>query len=54
MGFDTAIMMEMMRDIAGKVEAVIMKAKAQLPNDFPAHIRDSILNGLTDRVKCIA
>jgi serine/threonine-protein kinase HipA len=46
-------MMEMMRDIADKVEPVIMKVNAQLPNDFPAHIRDSILNGLTDRIKRI-
>jgi serine/threonine-protein kinase HipA len=48
-GFDTGIMMEMMRDIADKVEAVVVKVKAQLPNDFPVHIRDPILNGLTDR-----
>ncbi len=53
-GFDTGIMMEMMRDIADKVEAVVVKVKAQLPDDFPPHIQDSILNGLTDRIKRIA
>ncbi len=48
-GFDTATMADIMNEIANSVDSVITKVKLQLPQDFPVHIRDTILDGLLDR-----
>jgi serine/threonine-protein kinase HipA len=53
LAFDTAIMMEIMLDFANMAEVLVVKVKVQLPDDFPAHIRDSILNDLINLVKRI-
>ena len=50
-GFDTQTMTAILREVADSVDDVIMRVKAQLPGDFPVHIRDSILDGLKDRAK---
>lgn len=50
-GFDPQTMTAILREVADSVDDVIMRVKAQLPGDFPVHIRDSILNGLKDRAK---
>ncbi|CAM4323571.1 Serine/threonine-protein kinase HipA [Shewanella livingstonensis] len=48
-GFDTATMADIMNEIANSVDSVITKVNSKLPQDFPVHIRDTILDGLKDR-----
>ncbi|ACA84795.1 type II toxin-antitoxin system HipA family toxin [Shewanella woodyi] len=48
-GFDTEVMAAILIEIEDRVDEVIDKVKAQLPEDFPSHIRDSILDGLKER-----
>ncbi|MBV7317257.1 type II toxin-antitoxin system HipA family toxin [Shewanella sp. NIFS-20-20] len=48
-GFDTDVMAAILIEIEARVDEVIDKVKAQLPEDFPSHIRESILDGLKDR-----
>ncbi|WP_064792330.1 type II toxin-antitoxin system HipA family toxin [Shewanella woodyi] len=48
-GFDTDVMAAILIEIEYRVDEVIDKVKAQLPEDFPSHIRDSILDGLKER-----
>ncbi|MCE9680466.1 type II toxin-antitoxin system HipA family toxin [Shewanella sp. AS1] len=48
-GFDTDAMANIMIEMADKVDFVIMQVKAELPEDFPVHIRDTILEGLKAR-----
>ncbi|WP_192021939.1 type II toxin-antitoxin system HipA family toxin [Shewanella sp. WPAGA9] len=50
-GFDPIVMAEILQEVAETVDEVIKRVTARLPDDFPAHIRESILNGLTDRAK---
>ncbi len=50
-GFDTQTMTAILQEVADSVDAVITKVMAQLPEDFPEHIRDSILTGLKNRAK---
>ncbi|QSX37556.1 type II toxin-antitoxin system HipA family toxin [Shewanella sedimentimangrovi] len=50
-GFDPDTMAGIMMEIADMLEPVIAKVRAELPTDFPEHIRESILNGLTERAK---
>jgi serine/threonine-protein kinase HipA len=48
-GFDVATMTAIISEIANSVDLVIAKVKSQLPKGFPAHISDSILDGLKVR-----
>ncbi|MFB2685802.1 hypothetical protein ACE02B_11410 [Shewanella mangrovisoli] len=45
-GFDTDSMVGIMAEMADTLDFVIMKLSAELRDDFPAHVRDSILDGL--------
>ncbi|MFD1099206.1 hypothetical protein [Shewanella litorisediminis] len=49
MGFDTDIMAGIMLGLADMLEPVVAKVWAELPADFPEHIRESIMGGLTER-----
>jgi serine/threonine-protein kinase HipA len=53
-GFDTNTMTTIMNEIANSVDSVIINVKSQLPEDFPVHIRDSILTGIKDMTKRIS
>ncbi|MXR70983.1 type II toxin-antitoxin system HipA family toxin [Shewanella sp. JBTF-M18] len=48
-GFDTDSMANIMIEMADVLDFVIMKVKAELPEGFPDHIRDAILDGLKAR-----
>jgi len=48
-GFDIDTMNAILREVAVSIDPVIAKVRAQLPADFPAHIRDLILDGLKAR-----
>lgn len=50
-GFDTDSMAGIMVEMADVLDFVLMKVSAELPDDFPVHIRDSILKGLKERAK---
>ncbi|MEZ9823304.1 type II toxin-antitoxin system HipA family toxin [Shewanella sp. 10N.286.45.A1] len=50
-GFDPQTMTAILQEVADSVDAVIAKVMAQLPEDFPEHIRDSILTGFKNRAK---
>lgn len=52
-GFDIYAMSAILIEIADTVDFVVMEVKRQLPKDFPAHIRDSILDGLANRAERI-
>lgn len=45
-GFSHGSMARILQDFAQQVDPVIARVRAQLPATFPAHIRDSILDGL--------
>ncbi len=48
-GFDTDVMAAILIEIEDRVDEVIDKVRAQLPEGFPSHIRDSILDGLKSK-----
>lgn len=50
-GFDTERMAAIMSEMADRLDAVVKQVSAELPRDFPVHIRDAILNGLRARAK---
>ncbi|WP_144212156.1 type II toxin-antitoxin system HipA family toxin [Shewanella donghaensis] len=50
-GFDPKIMTDILQEVADSVEGVIHRVTAKLPDDFPEHIKESILNGLSERAK---
>ncbi|MBW8186568.1 type II toxin-antitoxin system HipA family toxin [Shewanella nanhaiensis] len=50
-GFDTDVMAAILIEIEDRVDEVIEKVWAQLPEDFPSHIRDSIFDGLKGRAQ---
>ncbi|WP_028773481.1 type II toxin-antitoxin system HipA family toxin [Shewanella waksmanii] len=48
-GYDTDEMVAILLEIADTVDFVINQVQKQLPNDFPAHISDPILEGVKQR-----
>ncbi|GHA16077.1 type II toxin-antitoxin system HipA family toxin [Oceanisphaera arctica] len=48
-GFDQEAMARILAEVAGSVDTAIDNVSKQLPNDFPNHIRDSILGGVKAR-----
>ena len=50
-GFDQSAMAAILTDFASATEQVIARVREQLPVDFPAPIRDAILNGLYQRAQ---
>lgn len=50
-GFDVALMSEIMDDVKNSTESVIEQVKATLPADFPLKISESIFDGMLVRVK---
>ena len=50
-GFDQSAMAAILTDFASATDQVITRVREQLPADFPAPIRDAILNGLHQRAQ---
>jgi serine/threonine-protein kinase HipA len=50
-GFDPETMQTIMHDVYHQLDAVIMRVKAQLPEDFPQQIAESIFQGMKERVQ---
>lgn len=50
-GFSSESMARILRDFAQQADPVIARVRAQLPATFPAHIRDSILDGLHQKAQ---
>jgi len=50
-GFDQTAMASILTEFAKATDEVIARVREQLPADFPAPIRDAILNGLQNKAK---
>lgn len=53
-GFEQVQMERILSELAGSLDGVIERVRQQLPEGFPAHIADTILDGLKARSKRLA